>query len=127
MATTLQANDTQVIARHRDSMMASLARRMEVAQSRNDFRLVELLEQEKAQIAADANTNGILRSLAAGLKTLQQRLVRAVFGGAELQVHEFGIGSDHWWYAFDPQTGQTVYADSEAELRLWIEANYQGK
>jgi len=127
MATILHANNTQIVARHRDSMMASLARRMEVARSQNDFRLVELLEQEKRQIASDEEFDGILRSLAIGLKNLKQRFDQAVFGGVELQVRQFINGSDRWWYAFDPQTGQSVYADSEAEMRLWIEGNYQGK
>ncbi len=39
------------------------------------------------------------------------------------QVHRFSIGDDVWWYAFDPKQGKSVYADTEEELRIWIEKN----
>ncbi len=68
-----------------------------------------------------------LKSLIDQLKQFQKSLVEAFAHRNELPVHQFVNGSDIMWYAFDPTTGQCVYADSEAELRLWIEQNYQGK
>ncbi len=68
-----------------------------------------------------------LKSFVDQLKKLQKSLVEAFAHRNELQVRQFVNGSDMMWYAFDPTTGQCVYADSEAELRLWIEQNYQGK
>lgn len=61
------------------------------------------------------------RSFTTWFKTLKQRITEALFGSYQLQVCQFMNGSDLWWYAFDPRTGECVYADSEAELRLWIE------
>jgi hypothetical protein len=68
-----------------------------------------------------------LKSFVDPLKKFQKALIEAFAHRNELQAHQFVNGSDMMWYAFDPTTGQCVYADSEAELRIWIEENYQGK
>ena len=68
-----------------------------------------------------------LKSFVNQLKKFQQSLVEMFAHRNELQVHQFVNGSDVMWYAFDPTTSRCVYADSEAELRIWIEQNYQGK
>ncbi len=60
------------------------------------------------------------------LKKFQKSLVETFAHRNELQVHQFANGSDLLWYAFDPMTGNCIYADSEAELRVWIDQNYQG-
>ncbi len=60
-------------------------------------------------------------------KQFQKSLIEGFTHRNDLQVRQFVNGSDMMWYAFDPTTGQCVYADSEAELRIWIEQNYQGK
>lgn len=125
MANTLHAKASQALDRHLDSMMASLARRLEVARAANDSQLVKLLEREKQQVASPATKRDEQRS-PAWLKTFKQA-VAAITGGSKPQVCQFANGSDRWWYAIDPQTGHCVYADSEAELRLWIKENYQGK
>ncbi|MBW4522379.1 MAG: hypothetical protein KME16_22220 [Scytolyngbya sp. HA4215-MV1] len=64
------------------------------------------------------------RSLTTWFKTLREKITEALFGSYQLQVCQFINGSDIWWYAFDPRTGECVYADSEAELRVWIEQHY---
>ncbi len=125
MANTIHANASQVFNRHYDSMMASLVRRKEVAKAANDFQLVKLLKQEEQQVAFQASKRNEPRANA-WLNAFRQS-VAALFGSSELQVHQFANGTDRWWYTFDPRTGRCVYADSEAELRLWIEENYQGK
>ncbi len=117
--------------RHQDNMMASLSRRLESAKAANDLRLVALLEQERQQIGLssvqeDVFQASFLKSLLSAFQTLGRDLVRAISGNGGLEVHEFTSGRDHWWYAFNPQNGKWVYADSEAELRLWIKENYQG-
>ncbi|WP_203031953.1 hypothetical protein [Leptolyngbya sp. Cla-17] len=105
--------------------MTSLAERLQRAESANDFRLVQLLEQEKKQIEQEVHQ---LEPRSLWLNTLQNWLNRMLFNKNELQVSQFVDGAnDQWWYAFDPQSGSCVYADSEAELRLWIKNNYQGR
>lgn len=107
--------------------MASLARRLEVARATHNAQLVELLEQEKRQVVAPAPTPERAQSRTSWFHTLRERISKALFGTPELQACQFVNGSDHWWYAIDPQTGECVYADSEAELRVWIEQNYRGR
>ncbi|UBF24145.1 hypothetical protein K9N68_20760 [Kovacikia minuta CCNUW1] len=61
-------------------------------------------------------------------KNFKQGVAKALLmGNADPQVHQFRSCRDLFWYTFDPRTGQTIYADSEAELRLWIEQNYYGR
>ena len=64
------------------------------------------------------------QSVVAGLKKFQMAIAHFLSSRSELQVQQFVNGSDAWWYAYDPQAGNWVYADSEAELRIWIEQNY---
>ncbi|WP_404786480.1 hypothetical protein [Altericista sp. CCNU0014] len=127
MAHALQIGESQVSAAHRHSMMHSLAHRLEAARTARNAQLIELLEREKRQLAGEAGNRGFLESIEAWLKSIAEGLNQAFFGGTTLQVSEFTSGSDRWWYAFDPQTGEQVYADSEIELRLWIKENYRGK
>lgn len=125
MANSLHPNDTQHLDRHLDSMMASLARRIEAAKQADNLQLIELLEQEKQQVRS--LTNEELNPTSSWFAALKQAIVKALFGGSDLQVCHFVNGSDEWWYLTDPRTGQQVYADSEAELRLWIKENYHGQ
>lgn len=124
MAHTLHVTNSNLFARHRDSMMASLNRRLEIARAANNSQLIELLEQEQRQISSDIDQP---RSLMDRLTALQQRIKSAIARRSELQVSHLVSGRDEWWYAFDPRSGDYVYADSEAELRLWIKDNYHGR
>ncbi len=122
MPNSLYADSSQAVDRHLESMMASLAHRLEVAKAANDFQLAKLLEREEQQLTSPATQRQQLR-LTTWLNTCRQSIA-ALLGGSKPQVCQFVSGSDCWWYAIDPKTGQSVYADSKAELRLWIEKNY---
>ena len=103
-------------------MMTSLAHRLEAARVASNLPLIEQLEQERLQI-----TDTVASGRRPWWQVLQENLAEALFGSTELKVHEFTNGSDRWWYAIDPRTGRYVYADSDAELRLWIRENYRGR
>ncbi|MBW4473629.1 MAG: hypothetical protein KME45_25120 [Stenomitos rutilans HA7619-LM2] len=106
--------------------MASLAHRLDVARANNNPHLVALLEREEQQVAPQ-KTTGAVQLHRNWWTTMTQFVANRLFGGSELQVCEIVDGRDRWWVASNPQTGQFVYADSEAELRLWIEENYKGR
>lgn len=106
--------------------MASLSHRLDVARANNNAHLVALLEREKQQVAPK-DTADAFQAHGNWWSTMTQFVMNWLFGGSELQVSEIVDGRDRWWVASNPQTGQLVYADSEAELRLWIEENYQGR
>ena len=125
MTNVIQTHDRR-LNRHEDSIMASLAHRLQVAKAANNARLVALLEQEKQQVTPVRSCD-VAPSPKSWWLTTVQRITQLLFGGASLQVCEIVDGSDRWWVASDPRTGQVVYADSEAEMRLWIEENYQGR
>jgi hypothetical protein len=102
--------------------MTSLAQRLQRARSANNFRLVQLLEDEKQQLEQEFSPP---KARSPWLTSLQNWLNSILFGNTELQVSQFvDSANDQWWYAFDPQTGRCVYADSEIELRLWIKDHY---
>jgi hypothetical protein len=122
MAHTLHANNS-VFNRHQDSLLTSLAHRLEVARATHNAQLIALLEREKQQIVPpDTRPQAFSNWVQTFTKWINQAIC-----GSELQVSQFENGSDRWWYARDPGTGRCVYAESEAELRLWIKENYQGK
>lgn len=106
--------------------MASLARRLEIARATHNSQLVQLLEQEKQQFTTSVPLPKDQPRLN-WLKAFRQNIAKMMARHSELQVCQFVNGSDRWWYAIDPQTGDCVYADSEAELRLWIQQNYRGQ
>lgn len=125
MINVLQTHDYR-LNRHQDSIMASLAHRLQVARAANNARLVALLEQEKQQVTS-VRSPDVAPSPKSWWLTTVQRIRQVMSGGVSLQVCEVVDGSDRWWVASDPRSGQVVYADSEAEMRLWIEENYQGR
>lgn len=128
MDEALHLTSSEIFAKHQDSMMSSLAHRLEVAKAENNVQLLELLEEEKRQLAhLYPEPAQPFRSLLDSLKSLWQNFRLAFLSDSSLKVFEYLEGNDHWWYAFDPQTGQCVYADSQAELLLWIKENYQGQ
>jgi hypothetical protein len=124
MAHSLHYNPYQTAAAHHQSMMDSLQHRSQAAQSKRDKRLLELLEQEKDQLRKEICHPNAWQTLQSGFHSVQKGINKILFGGSTLQVNEFDVGSDHFWFASDPMTGKCVYADSESELRLWIEENY---
>lgn len=127
MLPTVPIHDASVLAKHHDNMIRSLNQRMEAANAANDRQLVALLERERQQLNPMVTPDGMARSLDRWFQALRQNVVTVMGGPTELRVYEYQDGGDSWWYAFDPQTGDCVYADSEAELQRWIDDNYPGK
>lgn len=124
MANVLHTNDSQIWHKHQENITASLNHRLEVAKATQNTTLVELLEREQKEISGDAADHPF-SSWSHNLTTLWHDLVTLVTGDARLQVWQsVDERGDRWWCAYNPQTGQSVYADSEAEMRLWIEQNY---
>ncbi|WP_146141274.1 hypothetical protein [Stenomitos frigidus] len=126
MANALHLHDRHPLNKHQDSIIASLNHRLAVAKASHNANLVAVLEREQQQVAPKA-ASSVVHSGRNWWQTMTRSITDKLFGGSVLQVVEIVDGRDRWWVASDPRTGQLVYADSEAELRLWIEENYQGK
>ncbi|UBF29233.1 hypothetical protein K9N68_16200 [Kovacikia minuta CCNUW1] len=127
MANAIHSTHSQLLAIHQESMMASLARRLEIARAANNLQLVEQLEREKQQILSNSISGKVSQSLITWFKSLQEKIAQVIAGEPKLEVCQFGEGSDRWWYTFDPRTGECISAESEAEIRVWIQENYKGK
>lgn len=134
MITSYRA-DAKIITNHKTSMLTSLERRLEVAKEIGNFQLVELLEDERQEIFSEDMQAEILRQyvsckespfsrLQSGLIKFWDGVTQIFAPKAELQIKQiFDQSGNVWWYALNPQTGQSVYCDSENEMRLWIETN----
>lgn len=123
MTNVLQTEDKALGRKHYENVVSSLNHRLAIAKANRDQRLVELLEQEKRQIAGDAIQPRV--SLQQNLTTLWHDLVALVRGDANLRVWQtMDQLGERWWCAYNPQTGQSMYTDSETEMRIWIESNY---
>jgi sensor domain CHASE-containing protein len=121
MTHTLKFNTSQIDATHQQSMRASLAYRLEVARSARNIQLIEKLEQEQQQLTANVKAQAILRVIDLHLKAIKRGVRNVFWGDSARRVSEFRCGSDRWWYAVDPTTGEFLYSDSEVELHATVE------
>uniref|UniRef100_A0A832M4Z5 Uncharacterized protein n=1 Tax=Oscillatoriales cyanobacterium SpSt-402 TaxID=2282168 RepID=A0A832M4Z5_9CYAN len=123
MANIIHPTDSQLWHKHQANIAASLQHRLEVAKATQNTRLVELLEREQKDISEDTSHHHV--SFPQQLTSLWDDFMALVTGNSSLEVWQsVDDRGDRWWCAYNPQTGQSVYADSETEMRLWIEQNY---
>jgi hypothetical protein len=123
MVSTPNINRFPAISSHHLGILASIAHRLEVARANQDLWLVAQLEQEQRQFAVRPVSIPDRRPPFSWLQNWKRRLSAALFEPTDAQMHPFANGSDRFWYSRHPITGRWIYADSEAELRLWLEQN----
>ncbi|MDX2231976.1 MAG: hypothetical protein NW220_20240 [Leptolyngbyaceae cyanobacterium bins.349] len=123
MANTVRSDEVALWHKHHDNVVASLQRRLEIAKANRDTHLIELLEQEQKQIAPDRESQA--GTFHHQLAILWDDFVTLVRGNSDLRVWQsVDHQGDRWWCAYNPQTGESLYTDSEAEMRMWIENTY---
>jgi hypothetical protein len=123
MANSVYQEDLALWHKHHANVAASLDHRLAIARAKQDQTLIDLLEQEQKQILGDSDRQG--RSLQHQLSTLWEDLTTWIRGDSTVQVWQtVDSQGDRWWCAYNPKTGQSLYADSETEMRFWIEQNY---
>ncbi len=107
-------------------MARSLARRLQAAEARHDTALVAQLRQEERQLVNSTATAGAAPGYR--LRVIWKQLLKAVTHWSDLKISEFtDANGQHWWYGYDPITGRAIYAESDNELRSWIETYYAGR
>ncbi|HIK19466.1 MAG TPA: hypothetical protein IGR15_00010 [Synechococcus sp. M44_DOE_062] len=123
MNAAAEMSGTSFLARHRQNIAASLAHRLEAARAANNTRLVELLEQEERQLAAEyGRRDPSSPALFRGLRHLWQSLKEVLAARDELRVRQWVDGSGMvWWSVQDPITGERLCTHSDGELMDWIE------
>ncbi len=88
---------------------------------------IELLERGKQPIKLDSPDRRIQRLLTGWVEAIKRLFDESTWHRPEFKFYEYAIGTDYWWYTFDPQTGYCIYADSKAELLLLTKENYAGQ
>ena len=117
----------QLLNQHHKNVEASLARRLNAAKAAQNTQLVALLERERQQIGQEVDRDRAF-SLRQQLISVWQDVVSLVTGDPSLKVWQtLDPMGDRWWCAYDPRSGQSVYAESETEMRHWIEQNYHSE
>jgi hypothetical protein len=125
MANVFRIHNSQVFAKHQENIATSLTHRLEVARANHNTQLLALLEQEQRQLGVSKSYDSKLSSAASWLKDSWHKLVKAIDSASQLSVQQVkDENGEIWWYAFDPQTGKTLYAESEAEVVQWIEDHH---
>lgn len=114
------------LARHQANVAANLTHRIEVARAEHNDALLALLEQEQAELLSTWQTPAptswrqrLRQSWQTWRWFSQNRLALRVE-----RVQD--AAGQRWWYAFDPNSGKTLYADSETDVLRWIEENQLG-
>lgn len=127
MTTVLRVNPTDLEAKHRANIAASLARRLEAARAAQNTHLVAMLEQEQKQLLKQP-TLFDWATLRSQIRQLWQTWRDAIERQSQLSVERVVDRSGViWWHAYDPQTGKALYAESESEVMQWIEDNHLGR
>jgi hypothetical protein len=126
MATAFQFNLDEISAQHQAAIAASLARRLAVAQAAQNTQLIALLEQEQKQLGL-TQQQPTFSALLTQIKQAWRSWREAFDRQFELTVEQV-VGDDGtiFWYAHDPKTGKTLYADSRSDVVKWIEDNELG-
>ncbi len=122
MANVMHPDTMTLWRKHQASVMASLERRLEIARAKQDQTLIQLLEQEQQQVLGTARQRvGFKQQLV----TLWADITAWMRGDSQMQVWQtVDRQGDRWWCAYNPQTGESLYSDSEQEMRIWIEQHY---
>ena len=130
MANALHINDSDLLAQHRENIIASLSHRLEVARATHNTQLIALLEQEQRQLKAQVTFGkaGSLSAFSNRVKRWWSEIINAIENSNKLSVEQVvdETGSV-WWYAYDPCTGKTLHAETETEVMQWIEDNRLGR
>ncbi|PZO35419.1 MAG: hypothetical protein DCF19_24000 [Pseudanabaena frigida] len=102
-------------------MWDSLERRIEVAHANQNAELLAMLELERSAIAPYQAATPMDAPVTHDA-SLWQGLWNFLVPKAEIKVKQVcDRAGNQWWYAYNPITGQSVYADNDNEMRLWIE------
>lgn len=115
--------DPEVLSRHRQNLIVNLSRRMAIATAHQDQALLDQLHREQRQLEESWR-------IPSSKRTTFQRILywwRELLNSFKLQVELVSDASgQQWWYGYDPRTGKTIYAETEADIIHWIEENQLG-
>ncbi|KPQ35383.1 MAG: hypothetical protein HLUCCA11_10500 [Phormidesmis priestleyi Ana] len=109
---------------HTANLLAKLSHRLEVARAHQNQSLIVALESEYAQLTAPAQPIAMRNRLQQLWMSFAETLSEWNKVHIERTVDAKGKPS---WYAYNPQAGQTIFTESESEMRQWITKSYWGR
>lgn len=119
-----------IAQQHLNNMSASLAHRIEIARANNDQQLLTQLQYEQKQLESLQSPRSFsgTSSYLNRFRRFWKQVVVAIQNADKLHVekHE-DVSGEVWWYAHDPRSNKTLWANSEAEIVKWIEDNNLGR
>ena len=129
MMNTLVNNYSELSARHKANIAASLAHRLDQARATCNFQLLTLLEQEQQQlIQSEPNQQTAVSNSIQWGKAVWDRLINAIANRSRISIKAVTMSDSGAviWRAYNPTTGETRYAETEADLIDWMEAQRYG-
>ena len=128
MTAALDNHLPAIVRQHLTNMAASLDHRIDVARANNDYRLLELLLKEKDQLESfPDHWMNAPKNIVERFQFLWKKVVQSFENVGKLNVEKIvDVSGNVWWYAHDPRTGKTLWAESEPEIVKWIEDNELG-
>lgn len=127
MTSLTPSKNSDFLSKHDANIAASLAHRLDVARATCNTALIALLEQEENQLKSVCPPSTTAHTAQGWMATLKQWMT-AIANSSKLTVERIRDESGEiWWYAFDPRTGKTLYAENESEVVQWIEDNRLGQ
>ena len=128
MTAALYTHSPEIANQHLTNMATSLDHRIDVARANNDSRLLELLLKERAELEpVPGQWVNAPKNIIEKLRFLWKKVMHAVEHSNNLNVEKIvDVSGNVWWYAHDPRTGKTLWAESEPEIVKWIEDNNLG-
>ncbi len=109
---------------HRANLLALLTHRLDVAKARQDQRLIAELEREYEQLTT------IVQPVSMGdrLQQLWTSFTETISEWSKVHIEQTVNGNGRpSWYAYNPQSGQTIFTESKDDMYQWIRHNYWGK
>lgn len=119
---------SQLSAQQRSNMMSNLRHRTEIATTRHNHQLLQLLTDERSQLEKNRNKSLLSSARWSGATQLWQHIVAKLSHRSQLSVERrIATTGEEWWYVKDPRSGKTFHAESFDVAMHWIEENRLGR
>jgi hypothetical protein len=117
----LSVHPSDLETTHQANLLRLLARRLEVAKAHHDQSLVSALEYEYQQLTAPDPS----MSISARLQQLWLNFAETLSNWTKVHIEQtVNAKGKPSWYAYNPQSGQTIHTESQAEMHQWIKRTY---
>lgn len=118
------ANQSNLSSIHTANLLTQLSRRLEVAKAHQNLSLIAALEYEQAQLTVPTQSVAVSNRLHQLWMSFAGTLSEWTKVHIEQTVDAKG---QPCWYAYNPQAGQSIFTESESEMRQWITKSYWGR